>query len=89
VSCYRRERTQSWCATDLGFESVHPTITGGIFEPGFPDYFQQMLASYFAERAGRLNGRFGCATIDEALLSHRLFSAALASADSGQVMPIP
>jgi predicted dehydrogenase len=86
---YRRERTQSWCATDLGFESVHPTITGGIFEPGFPDYFQQMLASYFAERAGRLNGRFGCATIDEALLSHRLFSAALASADSGQVMPIP
>ena len=82
---YRRDSTQSWCATDLGFESVHPTITGGIFEPGFPDCFLQMLASYFAERAGQLNGRFGCATMEEALLSHRLFAAALESARSGQV----
>jgi predicted dehydrogenase len=85
---YRRGDTQSWGASDLGFESVHPTITGGIFEAGFPDCFLQMLASYFAERAGLLNNRFGCATIEEALHSHRLFEAALDSAAGGKAVKI-
>jgi predicted dehydrogenase len=85
---YRRDRVQAWSASDLGFESVHPTITGNIFEPGFPDCFLQMLASYFAERSGWLNGRFGCATVEEVLLSHSLFAAALASAETGQVISV-
>lgn len=76
---YRREKEQFWTATDLGFQGPYPTITGGIFEPGFPDCFLQMLAAYVAEREGFANGRFTCATVEEALLSHRLFNAALVS----------
>jgi predicted dehydrogenase len=76
---FQRGREQSWLRTDLGFHGPFPTITGGIFEPGFPDCFLQMWASFLAERAGKLEGRFGCVTPDEAVLSHRLFAAALRS----------
>ena len=56
-----------------------PVVTGGIFEPGFPDILLQMWASYLAERAGQLGDRFGCATVAEAVASHRIWAAALAS----------
>ncbi len=80
---FQRGKEQSWSRTDLGFASVFPTITGGIFEHGFPDCFLQMWASFLAERAGLLGGKFGCVTPDEALASHRLFHAALRSHKSG------
>ncbi|RZM22103.1 MAG: Gfo/Idh/MocA family oxidoreductase [Pedobacter sp.] len=71
---------QLWQRTDLGFKGmVFPTITGGIFEPGFPDCFMQMLAAYVAEREGALGGRFGCVTPEEAVASHSIFNAALKS----------
>lgn len=74
------EEEQLWQRTDLGFKGMpFPTITGGIFEPGFPDCFMQMLAAYVAERAGVLNDRFGCVTPQEALDSHYVFNAALKS----------
>jgi Predicted dehydrogenases and related proteins len=76
---FRRGGEQVWQRTDLGFHGPFPTITGAIFEPGFPDCFLQMWASYLAERAGRLDGRFGCVTPGEAVRSHELFAAALAS----------
>lgn len=76
---FQRGKDQLWQKTDLGFHGPFPTITGGIFEPGFPDYFLQMWAAYLAERAGKLEGRFGCVTPDEAVLSHELFAAALES----------
>lgn len=76
---YRRGKEQTWEKTDLGFGTVFKTITGGIFEPGFPDILQQMWASFLAERAGVLEERFGCATPDEAVASHRLWAAALES----------
>jgi len=76
---FQRGREQSWLRTDLGFHGPFPTITGGIFEPGFPDCFLQMWAAFLAERAGKLEGRFGCVTPDEAVLSHQLFAAALRS----------
>ena len=41
--------------------------------------FQQMWAAFLAERAGKLNGRFGCVTPAEAVASHELFDAALRS----------
>ena len=63
--------------------SVWPTVTGDIFEFGFPDALLQMWAVFLAERAGELGDRFGCATPREALLSHRVFAAALASHQSG------
>lgn len=72
-------RGQGWERVDLGFQSVFPTITGGIFEPGFPDCLQQMWASFLSERAGHLGDRFACATPDEALASHEVFDAALRS----------
>ena len=76
---FQRGKEQLWQRTDLGFHGPFPTITGGIFEPGFPDCFLQMWAAYLAERAGKLEGRFGCVTPDEAVLSHELFAAALQS----------
>ncbi len=76
---YRRDQEQSWQKTDLGFAMPFPTITGGIFEPGFPDILQQMWAAFIAERAGQLGDRFGCATPDEAVASHEWWRAALES----------
>ena len=76
---FQRGKEQLWQKTDLGFNGPFPTITGGIFEPGFPDCFLQMWAAYIAERAGKLDGRFGCVTPEEAVRSHELFEAALKS----------
>ncbi|HXI69188.1 MAG TPA: Gfo/Idh/MocA family oxidoreductase [Verrucomicrobiae bacterium] len=76
---FHRGKEQSWQRTDLGFHGPFPTSTGGIFEPGFPDCFLQMWAAFLAERAGKLEGRFGCVTPEEAVESHQLFAAALQS----------
>lgn len=76
---FQRGKDQLWQKTDLGFHGPFPTITGGIFEPGFPDCFLQMWAAFLAEREGRLDGKFGCVTPDEAVASHELFAAALRS----------
>jgi predicted dehydrogenase len=83
---FSRGAEQEWRRTDLGFGTPFKTITGGIFEPGFPDVLMQMWAAYFAERAGDLGDRFGCVTPAEAVSSHHLFAAALESqADSSVV----
>ncbi|HEY5892504.1 MAG TPA: Gfo/Idh/MocA family oxidoreductase [Chthoniobacterales bacterium] len=76
---FERGKEQLWRRTDLGFHGPFPTITGAIFEPGFPDCFLQMWAAFLAERTGKLEGKFGCVTPDEAVASHALFAAALAS----------
>ncbi len=76
---FERQKEQRWVRVDLGFQTPFPTITGGIFEPGFPDCFLQMWAAYAAERAGALGGKFGCVTPDEAVASHEVFAAALES----------
>jgi len=76
---YRRGTEQWWEKTDLGFPTAFRTITGAIFEPGFPDLLMQMWASFLSERAGQLGDRFGCATPDEAVLNHEIWEAALAS----------
>jgi predicted dehydrogenase len=76
---YRRDREQWWEKTDLGFDTGFKAITGAIFEPGFPDILMQMWAAFLSERAGLLGGRFACATPDEAVAQHEIWSAALAS----------
>lgn len=76
-------KEQYWKRTDLGFDMPFKTVTGHIFEPGFPDVIQQMWASFLAERAGSLGTRFQCATPEEALTTHQIFAAALASQASG------
>ncbi len=85
---FERGKEQSWKRIDLGFHGPFPTITGGIFEAGFPDCFLQMWASYLAERAGQLGDKFGCVTPEEALQSHVLFDAALRSHKDKQVVEI-
>ena len=69
---------QAWQEEDLGYEGVYKSITGHIFEFGFPDSILQMWAAFVDELAGN-PPPFQCATPDEALLSHRLFTAALSS----------
>jgi hypothetical protein len=85
---YRRGKEQVWEKTDLGFGVPFPVISGAIFEPGFPDILQQMWAAFIAERAGQLAGRFGCATMDEAVTSQELWRAALVSHQNQSVVAI-
>lgn len=85
---YRRDKEQWWEKTDLGFSMPFRTITGAIFEPGFPDLLMQMWAAFLAERAGLLGNRFACATPAEAVASHELWDAALASHARQQVVVV-
>jgi predicted dehydrogenase len=85
---FERAKEQIWQRIDLGYAMPFQTITGGIFEVGFPDCFLQMWAAYAAERAGELGDRFGCATPDEAVLSHELFAAALESHKEKKVVAL-
>ena len=85
---FRRGKEQSWERIDLGFSMPFKTVTGGIFEPGFPDILQQMLASFVVERAGTLGTRFGCVTPDEAVNAHEVFSAALQSHREGRAVSL-
>jgi predicted dehydrogenase len=81
---FERAKEQFWKRTELGFEVPFKTITGGIFEVGFPDLIQQMWAAFLMEREGALGARFGCATPAEAVQSQRLFAAALQSQKKGE-----
>ena len=85
---FKMDGDQIWQKTDLGFNGPYTTITGPIFEPGFPDCFQQMLGAYVAERQGFKGDKFGCATPEEALASHAIFEAALESHKDNKVVDI-
>ena len=84
----RKGGEQVWETVSLGFDMAFPAITGGIFEPGFPDIMQQMWAAYLMEREGLLGERFGCVTPEEAVASHRVFAAALESQRDGRVVNV-
>jgi hypothetical protein len=47
-----------------------------------------MWAAYLMEREGQLNGRFGCATPEEAVATHEIFAAALQSQANGSVVSL-
>ena len=72
---------QVWGQLQTGHETAYKTITGSIFQFGFTDSILQMWAAFLYElHHGKPVCRFaGCATPDEALLSHHLFTAALES----------
>ncbi len=77
-----RGGAQAWQHQDLGYESAYPTITGGIFEFGFPDAILQMWAAFCDEVAHGRDGMkqpFTCVTPAEAAQSHEVFTAALES----------
>ncbi len=79
-------KEQPWCRLDLGVSPLSfPVVTGGIFEFGFADGVQQMLAAFVNDLAGRpVTDAFGCVTPDETALSHRVMTAALESEKSGK-----
>jgi predicted dehydrogenase len=72
---------QAWCRVVIGYTPQIPTITGGIFEFGFTDSILQMWGAYMSEIAGKPLG-FTCFRPEETVISHRLCTAALASAKS-------
>jgi predicted dehydrogenase len=81
---------QVWSQVDMGYETPFATITGGIFEFGFCDAILQMWAAFLYELThGRPISRFaGCVTPAETALSHRLFTAALASQETGATIGV-
>jgi predicted dehydrogenase len=72
---------QVWGEVQTGHETAFKTITGPIFEFGFPDAILQMWAAFLHELVERqpLKRFAGCVTPEEAAQSHRLFTAALTS----------
>jgi len=73
------EKEQQWSRLDLGYTPAVPTITGSIFEFGFPDSILQMWAAFLLELEKGTPPVFGCVTPEETRLSHALLSAALDS----------
>ena len=78
---------QAWRQIDMGHQTAYKSITGGIFEAGFSDTILQMWAAFLHElTGGEDKGAFTtCVTPEETALSHRLFTAALASERNGSV----
>jgi predicted dehydrogenase len=89
---YRPGERQAWSVLDLGSRSAYPTITGAIFESGFSDSLQQMLAAFLEELVHGRDGMrqpFHCATPEEALIAHRLYTASLESQAGDRVVALP
>jgi predicted dehydrogenase len=85
ISLETKGKEQSWTRTDVGSQSYIPSITGGIFEFGFSDAFQQMIGAFMQEL--NTNGPlplFRNVIPDDTYLSHRLFTAALESHKTGK-----
>jgi predicted dehydrogenase len=82
---------QVWGTIETGHATAYRTVTGSIFEFGFSDSILQMWAAFVHELVlGRAAKRFAAgSTISEAGLSHRLFTAALASQRNQSVELIP
>lgn len=79
---------QVWQVEDLGFQTLFPAITGGIFEFGFADALQQMWAAYLDELAGGDARGFGCVTPGEAADHHAILTAALNAGTAHSVVPV-
>ncbi len=80
-------KEQAWCRLGIGYKSMIPTITGGIFEFGFTDAILQMWAAFICELEGK-EVPFGCVRPEETALSHQLQTAALLSHKEGIVVSL-
>ena len=85
---YEPGRDQVWQVQDLGYQSLFPAITGGIFEFGFADAIQQMWAAFVDELAGGDSRGFTCATPDEAMAHHAILTAALEAGTTGETVAV-
>ena len=80
---------QAWQCLDLPHKPPYASITEGIFEFGFSDAILQMFAAFLDELVHGADGMkqpFTCATPQEALASHTLFTAALRSQREASVI---
>ena len=77
------DKEQGWTRVDMGSQSVVPSITGGIFEFGFSDAFQQMIAAFIHLLDSDAKFPFKNVTPNETAWSHKLFTAALESHRTG------
>jgi len=86
---YKSGGVQEWRREDLGYSSVYPTITGGIFEFGFTDSILQMWAS-FVEEASNQDKEFpyGCIRPEETLIQHEILTAALKSGKEKKIVSL-
>ncbi len=84
------EPEQAWKKISIGHEMTYKSITGEIFQVGVSDAILQMWAAFLYEwERGETPGRFaGCATPEESVLWHKLFTAALDSQASGTTRSI-
>ena len=85
---YESGGAQCWQVEDLGYQSLFPAITGGIFEFGFTDAIQQMWAAFIDELAGGDARGFTCATPEEAAAHHAILTAALTSGKEGRIVDV-
>lgn len=87
---YTLGEAQSWHVEDLGYRPVYPSITGSIFEFGFGDAIQQMLAAFCDQVAHgpTYAPAFGCATPEETRAHHAILTAALESHRLRQVVSL-
>ncbi|MGM8364892.1 Gfo/Idh/MocA family protein [Virgibacillus sp. W0181] len=78
---FRPGENQGWKYEDLPYKSAYPTITGSIFEFGFSDSILQMWAAFCDELVNgqEMSQSFYCATPQEAVSTHHIFTAALES----------
>jgi predicted dehydrogenase len=85
---YSSKKKQAWQKIGLGQETAFKNITGSIFEFGFSDAILQMWAAYLYElnNGKPLNKFAGCVTPGETMLSHKLFTAALESQETGKTI---
>jgi hypothetical protein len=80
---------QGWMRTDIGSQSAIPSVSGGIFEFGFSDAFQQMIGAFMNEFSENPEKHpFRTVTPEETAWSHRLFTAALESDRTGRKIEI-
>ena len=78
-------KEQGWTTVDIGSQSAIPSITGGIFEFGFSDAFQQMIGAFIHELSGHPSKHpFSNITPEETAWSHQLFTAAIESNRTGK-----
>ncbi len=82
-------REQGWTRVDIGADFWTPSITGGIFETGFSDAFQQMIAAYLSEFASAgAPHPFRCGSPEETGMSHTILTAACESDRTGKRIDI-
>jgi predicted dehydrogenase len=73
-------KEQGWTRIDIGSQSAIPSITGGIFEFGFSDAFQQMVGAFVHDMSNYpVSHPFRNILPEETAWSHQLFTAALES----------